>query len=235
MTLDEFLAANALAFHDRGLLLRAVTHRSYLNEAPEEEGAQDYERLEFLGDSILQFVCADFVFRRFPDEQEGFLTRTRAALVNTEACAAYARDMQLGEVLRLSRGDERTGGRTRQNVLADAFEAVAGALYLDQGLDAARAFLTGHFENRLAQVLSSVEDARVRLQELSQMQFGITPSYRTIDETGPSHAPTMTAEVLIGDVVAGSGQGSSKQLAARAAAATALETWDEVVQQVQAR
>lgn len=235
LTLREFLAQNGLEFHDQGLIQRALTHRSYLNEIPADEVAEDYERLEFLGDAILQFVCGEYLFRQFPDEQEGYLTRTRAALVSTEACAAYARAMHVGDALRLGKGDERTGGRDRQNVLADAFEAVVGALYLDQGLEAARAFLVARFEERLDLVLTSGEDARVRLQELSQMMFGITPSYQHVGEAGPSHSPTMSAEVLIGDKVVGHGQGRSKQLAARAAAADGLARWDDIVAGMQTR
>lgn len=223
MEVDDFLRQAGLAFRDRNLALQSLTHRSYINEQP-NDALSDNERLEFLGDAVLDFLVGDMLFHRFPAEPEGYLTRLRAALVKTEALAELAQRIQLGQALRVGRGEEMSGGRDRLNNLCAGFEAVVGALYLDQGLDAVRKFTTPLLEESLQQVLaeSSDKDARSLLQEWSQSQRSLTPAYRTVDAFGPDHAKEFVVEVWIGERLAGRGVGRSKQAAAQDAAQDAL-------------
>ncbi|HJW84598.1 MAG TPA: ribonuclease III [Anaerolineae bacterium] len=210
-------------FRDLSLLERALTHRSYLNEHP-ELAIDDNERLEFLGDAVLDFVTGAWLYNRFPEMPEGRLTSLRAALVKTEALAKFAAQIGLNEHLRLGKGEADTGGRGRASMLADAFEAILGALYLDQGLDAVRDFLGQLLPEETERVLvgEGDRDAKSILQEWSQAERGITPRYRSVDEHGPDHAKTFNVEVRIGEEIVGRGDGPSKQTAAQAAARDAL-------------
>jgi ribonuclease-3 len=223
MEVDDFLRQAGLTFRDMRLALQALTHRSYINEQP-DDSLSDNERLEFLGDAVLDFLVGDMLFHRFPDEPEGYLTRLRAALVKTEALADLAGRIQLGQALRVGRGEEMSGGRSRSNNLCAGFEAIVGALYLDQGFDAVRKFTMPLLDDLLEQVLaeSSDKDARSLLQEWSQSQRNLTPAYRTVDAFGPDHAKEFVVEVWIGEQVAGKGIGRSKQSAAQSAAQDAL-------------
>jgi len=220
----EFQRQNGFVFRDPLLLQQALTHRSYVNENPEED-LSDNERLEFLGDAVLDFVAGEMLFRRFPEMPEGDLTRLRAALVRTESLAALAIKCRLGEALRMGKGEEKGGGRERLNNLCGGFEAVIGALYLDQGLEAVRTFMLPQLEERLEQVLAEQldKDARSILQEISQANYNLTPMYRLVDSFGPEHEKEFTFEALIGDQVVGHGIGRSKQAASQAAAQDALE------------
>jgi ribonuclease-3 len=211
-------------FQNPTLLTRALTHRSYLNEHPELP-AEDNERLEFLGDAVLDFIVGEWLFRRFPEFAEGRLTSIRSATVRMETLSEIASHLGLGDQLRLGKGEAESGGRARQSLLADAFEAVIGALYLDQGLTAVRDMLEPILVDEIDRILNdqSDRDAKSRLQEWSQATRNITPHYRTIKETGPDHAKWFTVEVYLGTEAAGQGKGSSKQLAAQAAAADALK------------
>ena len=211
-------------FRDPSLLERALTHRSYLNEHL-ELALDDNERLEFLGDAVLDFVTGAWLYNRFPEMREGRLTSLRAALVKTDALAALALRIGLDEHLRLGKGEAESGGRGRISLLADAFEAVLGALYLDQGLGAVREFLERLLPEEVERILAeeSDRDAKSMLQEWSQAEYGITPRYRTVSEEGPDHAKSFTVEVRVGDRVVGRGEGLSKQLAAQAAASDALK------------
>jgi len=211
-------------FNDLSLLLRALTHRSYLNEHP-SDSLEDNERLEFLGDAVLDFVSGDWLYNRFPEMHEGRLTRLRAALVRTETLADFARQCHLGEALRLGRGEEESGGRDRQANLCRVFEAVVGAIYLDQGLETVREFVLPCFTPALERILDADldKDAKSTLQEWSQAHLNLTPTYRTVRETGPDHAKHFTVEVVIGGQVYGQGSGRSKQAAAQEAAQAALE------------
>lgn len=222
--LDEFQAHNRLRFANPELLLQALTHSSYVNEHP-DVALEDNERLEFLGDAVISFLSGDLLFRRFPDLPEGDLTRLRAALVRTESLAAIARACQVGPALRLGRGEANSGGRERITNLCGGFEAVIGALYLDQGLEAVRAFIHPYLEGRLTVVLAEAldHDARSRLQEWSQAQLSETPIYQLVEASGPDHAKQFVVEVLIDGQPAGRGAGHSKQAAALAAARVALE------------
>jgi len=211
-------------FRDPSLLERALTHRSYLNEHP-EIALEDNERLEFLGDAVLDFVTGAWLYNRFPELKEGRLTSLRAALVNTGTLAQFAYRIGLHEQLRLGRGETETGGRGRMSMLADAFEAVLGALYLDQGLHAVQVYLGLLLPEEVDRILlmESDRDAKSTLQEWSQAERGVTPRYRTVAEAGPDHDKLFTVEVRIGENIVGRGSGPSKQAAAQAAASDALK------------
>jgi len=229
MSDTEYLEIDAtLTFRDKSLLIHALTHRSYLNEHPESP-IEDNERLEFLGDAVLGFMVGEFVFNQFPHLREGDLTNLRAALVRREALAGFALTLELGRFLRMGRGEAESGGRERPATLCAAFEALVGALYLDQGLDTVRDFLLPLIEPELrqAQHEALAKDAKSRLQEWSQKELHTTPKYRTVAEVGPDHAKEFTVEVSIGKEARGSGVGPSKQVAAQAAAAAALEHFAE--------
>jgi len=213
-----------LAFRDQSLLQRALTHRSYLNEHP-DKALEDNERLEFLGDAVLDFIAGDWLYNRFPEMHEGRLTRLRAALVRTETLADFGQQCQLGQALCLGRGEEDSGGRHRQANLCRGFEALIGAIYLDLGMDVVRDFVLPFFEAALRVILASDadKDAKSLLQEWSQATLNLTPSYRTVAAAGPDHAKEFTVEVVIGERVYGQGRGRSKQAAAQEAAQAALE------------
>lgn len=212
-------------FSNLALLRRALTHPSYVNEHPEEI-VGDNQRLEFLGDAVIDFLAAAWVYRCYTEFAEGPMTRLRAALVRTETLASLARRTGIDEVLRLGYGEEEAGGRERNPNLCDAFEAVVGAVYLDGGIAAARAFvepLLGPVAKRTLDRAAD-QDAKSRLQEWSQAERKVTPHYRIVAERGPDHAKTFVAEVLLGDRVVGQGSGRSKQAAEQAAAEAAWES-----------
>ncbi len=215
--------AQRLNFNDLGLLRHALTHRSYLNENP--GFTQDNERLEFLGDAILDFLVGDWLYQHYPEMREGDMTRTRSALVRNERLARFARSLRLGEALLLGRGEENNGGRRRTGLLCDAFEALIGALYLDQGIESVRRFILPFLEENIDEVLYQIErqDPKSYLQNWSQKQGHGTPDYVIIAATGPDHDKVFTAEVRIGGKVYGRGQGSSKHQAEEAAATQALQ------------
>ncbi len=210
------------SFQNRVLLVEALTHRSYVNEHP-DEGIRDNERLEFLGDAVLQLVVSTDLFRRFPDWSEGRLTELRTALIRGERLAAWAEALELGRWLRLGKG-EAESARTRPSVLADAFEALLGALYLDGGLPAVERLMGRLLPEAIDQALRDLEwhDPKGRLQHWSQAIRGKTPIYRVVAVEGPPHAARFTVQVLIGEEVVGEGQGTSKREATREAARNAL-------------
>jgi ribonuclease-3 len=222
LTPEEFLQASGLSFEDPSLLRRALTHRSYINEHP--EAVEDNERLEYLGDAALDFISAAWIYNRFPEMNEGELTRLRSALVRTEQLAAFAQEINLGEALFLGKGEAITGGRERQALLCAAFEALMGALYLDSGLEAVNAYM----EPRLLQATqAAIEDerlldARSQLQMWAQAEIGTTPQYETVSSSGPDHEREFVVAVRVGDRISARGVGRSKQEAAQQAAAQAL-------------
>ncbi len=225
--LEPLQQALGYTFRDLRLLQCALTHPSYVNEHPENETG-DNQRLEFLGDAVLDFIAGAWIYRRYPDFHEGRMTRLRAALVCTNTLARFARQVRIGEALRLGHGEEEGGGREREANLCDAFEAVVGALYLDGGLAVVEAFIGPLIEPAAKETLA-VEadmDAKSRLQEWSQAEMGITPRYRIAAEKGPDHAKTFEAEVLLDQKVAGRGMGRNKQAAEQAAARAA---WESVI------
>jgi ribonuclease-3 len=225
ISLDQLQETLGYRFRDTSLLQRALTHPSYVNEHP-EESIGDNQRLEFLGDAVIDFVAADWVYRSYNDFDEGRMTRLRAVLVRTETLAHFAREVGIGEALRLGHGEEEAGGGERDANLCDAFEAVVGAVYLDAGMRAARATVEPFFgpvaETTLAQAAD--QDAKSRLQEWSQAELKVTPRYRIVSARGPDHAKTFVAEVLLDDRAVGQGTGPSKQAAEQAAAQAACQS-----------
>lgn len=216
--LEEILGVH---FQDPQLLRLALTHRSYIYETP-GVGQNSNERLEFLGDSILALISADFLYRAFPHLSEGELTDVRAVLVRTETLAKFAREINLGTFLLMGKGEQNSGGG--QRVQASAFEAVLGAIYLDQGLATAQEFLMPRLEPLAQEIIAKrlFKDNKSLFQEMAQAHEGITPSYRLVSQEGPSHNREFTVEVLLGDKVAGRGQGRNKQTAEQEAARGAL-------------
>ena len=211
------------SFNDKSLLVRALTHSSFLNENP-DWSFEDNERLEFLGDAVLDFIVGEYLYHRLPEGREGELTTLRAALVRTETLAGLALGVELGRYLRLGRGEEESGGRERPTILCSAFEAFVGALYLDQGIETVTNFVVKIIAPLTPTTVSQElnKDAKSRLQEWSQRRWHLTPSYRTVAESGPDHAKEFTIEVVIGSRAYGVGTGSSKQTAEQAAALAAL-------------
>jgi ribonuclease-3 len=210
-------------FENRQLLLDALTHSSYAYEFAGPDVVPN-ERLEFLGDAALALVSADMLYRLYPNSPEGDLTHLRAALVRASTLAILARRMKLGPLLRLGRGEDATGGRDRDLLIASAFEAVLGALYLDAGLEVARAWLEPLLREEAYRAVAQqrVKDAKSQLQELAQARLSITPHYEVVSEEGPAHERRFTVHALLGDLVIGVGQGRAKREAEQAAAAAAL-------------
>jgi len=222
VSLEAFALRAGLPIRDHAMLRSALTHRSFVNE--HEGAAEDNERLEFLGDAALDFLSAALLFRRFPDTDEGKLTRLRSALVCTEQLAAFATEIGLGEELLLGKGEEASGGRQRPALLCGAFEAVLGAIFLDSGLPAVEEFLLPRLDRAITAIVEeeSALDPRSQLQIWAQAERGATPRYRTVGSTGPDHDREFTVQVLIGESVVAAGTGKSKQDAARQAALNAL-------------
>lgn len=212
------------AFRDPRLLTEALTHRSYAYEHPAPDVAHN-ERLEFLGDAVLQLVSSALVYRRFPGYDEGQLTELRSTLVRASTLAGLARSVSLGSYLRLGRGEESTGGRDRDLLLASAFEALLGALYVDAGLTKVKRFLEPRLESEARQALAQkhIKDSKSLLQEAAQAQLGVTPRYRLVSEDGPSHDRTFVVEALLGERVVARGEGRSKRQAEQVAARAALD------------
>jgi ribonuclease III len=219
----SFAEGIALGFDDDSLLRTALTHRSYLNEHPDLDW-EDNERLEFLGDAVLDLLLAAHLFRAFPQAPEGELTALRAALVRRETLARFARTMELGEAMFMGHGEAESGGRERPATLCAGFEALVGALFIDQGLPAVERLVTPLVDEEMADARVEVagKDPKSRLQEVTQSAFGVTPHYRTIRSEGPDHAKTFTVQVFLGDDAYGEGEGHSKRHAAQRAAAAAL-------------
>ncbi len=199
----------------------ALSHRSWCSENP---GAPSNERLEFLGDAVLGLVVTDFLYARFPDQPEGQLAKTRASVVNASSLAEVGVALGLGDDLRLGKGEDGSGGREKASILADAVEAVIGAVYLDGGLDAARTLVLGQLDRRISDAASrpGARDYKTRLQEVAAAD-GEEPPVYVISESGPDHHKRFEASVSIGDVVRGTGDGSSKKEAEQRAARAAWE------------
>jgi ribonuclease-3 len=222
LELDDFARQAGIAMSNPSLLRRALTHRSYLNEHP--DALEDNERLEYLGDAALDFITAAWLYNRYPEMDEGDLTRLRSSLVRTEQLADFARQLGLGESLLLGKGEEASGGRDRSALLCDAFEAFIGAIFLDLGLDKVIEFMEPRLERAADLVLEheSLLDPRSELQIWAQAAWGETPRYVTVDTFGPDHERQFLIEVRVGDALSGQGKGRSKQEAAQKAAADAL-------------
>jgi len=210
-------------FHDRTLLEEALTHRSRANEI---QGDLDNQRLEFLGDSILGFLISHLLFRHFPDAREGELTQMRASLVDEARLSAIAAGIGLGAFLELGRGEEKSGGRGKRSILADAFEALIAAIYLDGGIAAIRSMVERHFSGLMGGFAAAgvqSTDYKTELQEHTQAHSAATPHYELIEAAGPDHERVYTFSVSVNGSPAGTGQGKSKKEAQQAAAREALE------------
>ena len=211
------------AFPDRSLALTALTHKSWVNEN-RDAGSEDNERLEFLGDAVVDLAVSWRLMERLPEAREGEMSRIRASLVSTDALAPVARELGLGDLLRLGKGEESTGGRAKQSLLANTVEAVVGAVYLADGLGPVMDFVDRFLLSRLdlSAPLGSVRDYKTRLQEQAQSHLSAVPRYKVVGETGPDHAKVFEIAVVIGGKPYGRGAGRSKKEAEQAAAREAL-------------
>jgi ribonuclease-3 len=226
---DDILArverALGYGFRDRALLEEALTHRTFVNETG---GGKDNQRLEFFGDAVLDFLLSDLLLVRFPNSREGELTRIRAALVDEGSLAKIALGLDLGSCLRLGRGEEKGGGREKRSLLADAFEALLAALYLDGGIEVARRVVHRHFEALLASGDElSGRDFKTGLQERARLERGQLPRYQLKQVSGPDHDRRFTVEIYLGDELMGEGEGRTKKEAEQAAAGAACARLEE--------
>lgn len=215
-----------VTFNNIELLVTALTHRSYVNEH-KRSTKEHNERLEFLGDAVLELVVTDYLFSNY-EEPEGILTSWRAALVRTESIGEAGEKLGYEELLRLSRGEKQGSPRARQQIMANAFEAITGAIYLDQGYDAAQKFIAVNILSKLDQILKSGSwrDPKSYLQEAAQRVDGHTPVYKVLEEEGPDHDKTFTLGVYVGPKLMGKGSGPSKQVAQQIAAKEALKKYE---------
>lgn len=216
-----------VVFTDKNLFTQALTHRSYLNENPKFPLGHN-ERLEFLGDAVIELVVTANLFAQFPEKPEGELTSLRAALVNAHTLSETALGLEINDFLMLSRGEAKDLGRARQYILANAFEAIVGAIYLDQGYDAAAHFMDRVLIPRLPEIMEKklYKDPKSLFQEMAQERVALTPNYQVIREWGPDHDKHFVVGVYIGSELVAEGEGQSKQAAQEEAARKALHTKD---------
>jgi len=224
MDFSDFETKIQYTFKNKTLLEQAFTHRSYLNEN-REAGREHNERLEFLGDAVLELVVTEFLYAKYPDKPEGDLTAYRAALVNTQSISDAATKLGMNDYLLLSRGEARDTGRARAIILANAFEAMIGAIHLDAGYEEAKKFIADQLFHKADEVVEKRlwQDAKSRFQEISQEKEGITPSYQLLDQSGPDHDKVFVVGAYIGNEKIANGEGRSKQEAEQAAAEKALQ------------
>lgn len=227
--MEELEKKLKLKFKDKETIRNAFVHRSYLNEHPGEKLTHN-ERLEFLGDAILGFIVSEYLYQRFPEKSEGDLTNFRSALVNARSLAETASKLKLGDYLLLSKGEEATGGRDRQYLLANTFEALLGAIYLDLGLKVAGDFLEKNLLPNIDHVIEKklYKDFKSLLQEQAQDKLSMTPIYKVLSEEGPDHSKTFKMGVYFNERLVAEGAGNSKQTAEQAAAAAALANFAEI-------
>jgi len=224
MTFNEFEKNIGVTFANKNLLRQAFTHRSYINE--NRSGAPDHnERLEFLGDAVLELVITDFLYHKYPQGTEGDLTSYRAAMVNAITLSGVAAKLNMNDLLLLSRGEAKDTGRARQYILANTFEAVVGAIYLDQGYAAAERFIADSTFPLIEEIVAKKLwlDSKSFFQEQAQERVGITPAYNLIRETGPDHDKQFTVGAYLNKELVAEGTGKSKQEAEQEAARAALE------------
>jgi ribonuclease-3 len=223
MNLNDLQEKIGITFTDKEILNRAFVHRSHLNEAKHLK--ESNERLEFLGDSILSFLTSEYLYKQYPEYPEGTLTNIRSSLVKTQSLASIAQNLNLGELLLLSHGEEASGGRKNVSLLADAFEALLGAIYLDAGIDIARTFLTTYVFGLAHDIVEkkAYVDYKSLFQEVVQQDSRTSPTYQVVKNEGPDHAKTFWVVATAGGKVLGEGMGKSKQEAEQAAASNALE------------
>lgn len=216
-----------ITFQNPTTISQAFIHRSFLNEV--KTTPQSNERLEFLGDSILSFLVSEYLYTSYPDITEGELTNLRSSIVKTTTLAQVAKELDLGAFLLLSRGEEEGGGRSNPSILADTFEALLGAIYLDLGLKPVSKMLANFLFPLLSKILAdkTYKDAKSLFQELVQEETKISPNYKVISEKGPDHAKEFTVGVYVGNKLYGTGVGRSKQTGETMAAKSALEKWEK--------
>ena len=214
-------------FEDIQVLVDALTHRSYINEHKKSASVHN-ERLEFLGDAVLELVVTDYLFRNY-NEPEGVLTAWRSALVRTESIGEAGRKLGYFALVRMSRGERQGSDRSKQQIMANAFEALIGAIYLAKGYEAAREFIAQHILSTLPEILAEGlwRDPKSHIQELMQRIGGVTPQYRVLEETGPDHDKTFTLGIYSNDQLIAQGKGSSKQAAQQEAAKQAIKIYQE--------
>ncbi len=225
MTIEEFAQRIGVAFDDKGLLEQALTHRSYLNEDRTYKRGHN-ERLEFLGDAVLELIVTDYLYTHY-NNPEGELTAWRASLVNTDMLARVAQELGVNDILRMSKGEAQdSNSRARHHILANAVEAIIGAIYRDQGYDAARSFILNHIIVHLDEVIENklYRDPKSYFQEQAQKHRRTTPHYEVLDESGPDHDKNFIVGAYIGNDLIAKGAGRSKQEAQRTAAQAALDT-----------
>lgn len=209
-------------FHDRSLLVLAFIHRSYINE--HREVLQHNERLEFLGDSILGLLTAEYLYKKFPNYPEGDLSYLRSRLVEASSCVSFVHKMDIGKLILLGKGERMNDGRGRESILADLFEAIIGAIYLDGGLEAARRFIFDNFANEIDATLKTpLSNWKALLQDYCQKKYQQTPFYQVLEESGPDHSKSFVISVIIANKEYGRGCGASKKEAQQSAAANAME------------
>jgi len=215
-----------IEFKDKAILVKALVHRSYLNENP-GFSAEHNERLEFLGDAVLELIVTEYLYIHYPTHPEGELTSLRASLVNSTMLASLAGKLQLDKYLYLSKGESKDQGKARQYILANAFEALIGAIFLDRGITASKKFIGEQVLVQLPYVMENqlYIDAKSHFQELTQEKLGITPNYRVLEESGPDHAKTFKIGAFIQDELIAEGVGQSKQEGEFNAAKAALVCW----------
>jgi len=214
-----------IKFKNEALLDKAFTHRSYLNEH-RGDGIENNERLEFLGDAVLELIISTYLFNNYPEKPEGELTNIRAAVVRTESLAEESRALGFGQYLKMSKGEEDSGGKDKDYLLANTFEAVLGAIYLDQGFDVCIKYLNKTLLHKVANIVEKnlFIDPKTQAQEIIQAQFKVTPLYEVVKEEGPDHDKTFTVVLKVNQKEMGRGLGSSKQKAEEEAAKMAVET-----------
>jgi ribonuclease-3 len=213
-----------IKFNNKDFLIQAFVHRSFLNENPDFYLPHN-ERLEFLGDAVLELVVTEYLYQNYPQKSEGELTNWRSALVNSKELAKIARNLGFNDFLLLSKGEAKETGKARQYILANTFEAFIGAIYLDQGYQVCQEFIKKHLIKELPEIIEKglYKDAKSRFQEEAQERLKITPTYKILEEWGPDHAKHFIAGVFLGKQLIAKGQGSSKQEAEEEAAKNALE------------
>ena len=221
--INEFEKSIEITFSNINLLKTALTHRSYVNE--HKSVNEHNERLEFLGDAVLELIVSDYLFRKYPKRPEGELTSFRAALVRTDSLADTAKTLDIGKYLLLSKGEDDTGGREKNYLLANAFEAIVGAIYLDKGYTESRDFVLKYLIAKLDDIVQNRSDidSKTKIQEVTQEKFKVTPTYEVVNEVGPDHEKIFTVIVKVEDRIIGEGTGSSKQKAEEMAASKGLE------------
>lgn len=224
MDFNVFEQNAGVNFKDKNLLKQAFTHRSYLNE---NRGLklEHNERLEFLGDAVLELVITDYLYHKYPEKPEGELTAYRSSLVNSNTLASAAEKIGMNSFLLLSKGEAKDTGRARQYILANTFEALAGALYIDQGYDASKDFIAAQLFSLIDDIVQNKAfiDSKSKFQEKAQEKVGVTPSYKLVKETGPDHNKLFTVGVYLGEDLIVTGDGKSKQEAEQKAAQAALD------------